>query len=134
MAVNAAKDKKTIETTADKDGLYYTKLLPAGNYKVRIYSNSHCYRANEINVPGADKTKRFYNFKLTGSKAILNIDEPDPFMAVAFHKIEANEPQYDFPTKGRERRVKYKDIIIDGTGMWHVGYLVDSSSTMKSSK
>ena len=118
--IKVAKGKTAIETAANKDGLYYTKLLPAGKYHVSIYTGDKSYKANQINVQTSDKTKSFYNFKLTGNNAVTSIDEQDPFMAVAFEKIEANKHVHDFPPLKRGNHIKYEDLIIDGNGVWKI--------------
>jgi hypothetical protein len=132
-AIEVVAGKKTMKTTADKDGLYYTQLLPAGRYQVRIYANGQNYKTNEIRVAVPGKAERFYNFKLTGNKAIPDIDERDPFMAVAFNKIEANKGFYDDilpPVRGSDWRIsiRYDDYIIYPNGIWRVKYLILDSN------
>jgi len=125
--IKAVIGKKVIEATTDKDGLYYTKLLPAGKYRMSVYTGGQTYKASDINVPAADNTKRFHNFQLAGSKAMMHIDEQDPFMAAAFEKIEADKHFIDMPEKNRRNmRLKYDDLIIDANGMWYIKNITDS--------
>jgi hypothetical protein len=120
--IKVVTGKKIIETTADKDGLYYTKLFPAGKYHVRIHANNKSYKVNEITVAARDKEKWFYNFQLTGSKAVVHIDEQDPFMEVAFNKIEAKQHLNDLPVGSRVWCIKY------ATDSNEFGKTLDSSS------
>jgi len=127
--IKVVMGKKIIETTADKDGLYYTKPFPAGTYAVRIYANSKSYKVHEIPVVPWDKAKKFYNFQLVGNKVVTEIDEQDPFMAVAFNKVETNQHRYDFPVLRRYKRTQYQyeGLIIDVMGVWRINYITDSN-------
>jgi len=97
-----------ISAKTDSDGLYYTsKTLAKGSYSIAITKDDKT-GAGRVAITTDIKNKKFYNFRLSGSKVTTEVTAKDPFMAAKLASIEAEYP-YD-ATQSSMR------MITDSTG------------------
>ncbi len=96
------------EVLADKDGLYYTKLLPQGNYNIDIRANGKFIKAGKVHLKVTDNIKWYYNLRMTENKVEVIITAHDPFIQTKLSKLE-EQPIFDYAGK-RTMRVKF-DVV-----------------------
>jgi len=76
--IQLLKGGEVIETRSDDDGLFYTRLFPAGYYKVGIEANGAYYKTKKMWILPADE-KKFYYFSIIGARVYVHSDGEDPF-------------------------------------------------------
>lgn len=74
----------------NKDGLYYTAEIPAGDYDVAIMKDYKVY-VSKVHIGAAAPKKRFYNFKIEGKNAVLNVSDDDVFAETAYAKARKRQ-------------------------------------------
>jgi hypothetical protein len=73
--------KESTEVRVGEDGMYYSPLLPEGSYLVDIYVGATLHRAERLHLRCTGKTK-YYNYRLSGTKAKLYTDEYYPLSRI----------------------------------------------------
>lgn len=90
-AVQAISSDSLLLATSDKNGLYATTQLPAGQYEIVIKANKHTY-VSMVNIAPKAPQKRFYNFKLAdNNKATLTTTDKDPYIETAYARLKKSE-------------------------------------------
>lgn len=86
------------EVQADKDGLYYTQLLPQGGYNFIVQADSKIAKVSRVFVKISDHVKRYYNLSINGEKLAVEVTERDPFMDTKLSNIAKDDRnRFDFP-------------------------------------
>lgn len=86
------------EVQADKDGLYYTQLLPQGGYNFIVQADSKIAKVNRVYVKTSDHVKRYYNLTVKGEKLAVEVTERDPFMDTKLSNIAKDDRnRFDLP-------------------------------------
>ena len=103
-----------VETTPDKDGLYYSPVLNPDTYNVTIVLNGKALKAKSVQVMSMDKEHTYCNFTITGDKVKTEQTTADPFVATLAAHSEINNKN-----------------IIDGTHMGSYKMAKDEKSADK---
>ncbi len=82
------------EVQSDKDGLYYTQLLPWGHYNINVRANGKYLKGRKVYLQELDDVKHYYNLKMAGDKVEITVTETSPFTAAAFDKLENRKDNY----------------------------------------
>jgi len=86
------------EVQADKDGLYYTQLLPQGGYNFIVQADSKIAKVARVYVKTSDHVKRYYNLMMKGEKLGVEVTERDPFMDTKLSNVAKDDRnRFDFP-------------------------------------
>lgn len=102
---------KMLLCTSNTDGLYETKVLPAGKYEVVISVNKKTY-VSKVEILATDPLKRFYNFRLNDNNtATLTKTDKDPFMETAFIKLRKQKGGYDIDNRKGKILLYKKDSV-----------------------
>jgi hypothetical protein len=85
------------EVVADKDGLYYTRLLAAGNYSLDVIAYGKHLKASACLKAG--DTKQYYNLEIGKDDLRVIVTAHDPFIQAQLGKIEVAQEKVDFGTQ-----------------------------------
>lgn len=102
---------RTIAVTADEDGLYYSPLLEAGNYRIDISARDRQYKAPKVYLEATEKNTKYYNYTITKYHVIARVEDRDPFMETELSKVEADK---DIIMEGKPGSIRF--FKIDTTG------------------
>ena len=83
------------QAVSDQDGLYYSRLLPAGGYWVYVYVGGQRLKAGRIFLSASSGAERYYNIKVAGDKASLMISDHDPFATAYLQKVKGRPMSFD---------------------------------------
>ncbi|MCW3121175.1 MAG: Carboxypeptidase regulatory-like domain [Flavipsychrobacter sp.] len=92
IKINKGYDLK-YETQADKDGLYYTQLLPQDSYNMEVIANGRYMRARRIPLHANGHEKWFYNLKIGAKKVTVERTDKDPFMGTKLSSIANDDKE-----------------------------------------
>ena len=84
------------EIMSDGKGLYYSQLLPQGNYNIDVRANGKYLKARKVYLDCRDDIKWFYNLKMAENELEVTITRRDPFIAATIEDIETNQRNEDF--------------------------------------
>ena len=88
----------TTETRSTVLGLFYTKMIPDGKYKVEVKRNGKYLKGKKIVInevaPGKEKT--YYILKLSKKKMKVSETQTDVFRQTALNGAES-QPGVDYP-------------------------------------
>jgi len=77
--IKISRKKVAHEVRVGEDGMYYSPLLPVGNYLVDIYVGSKYYTARKLQLEAPSEETVYYNFRLKkDGVAELYKDKYDP--------------------------------------------------------
>ncbi len=101
--------KSTVfEVRSDDDGMFYTQLLPTGNYHLRAFSGRKDYNAGKIYFV-SDGIKRYYLLKMKDARLNVVVTEKDVFAEVQLNKVNAGSILWDLPVKASSWRIMRED-------------------------
>ena len=89
IKINKGFDLKC-ETQADKDGLYYSKLLPQGGYNIELIANGKYMKARRVLLHTSGNDKWYYNLHAGAKKLTVDRVKQDPFMKTKLSQIETS--------------------------------------------
>jgi hypothetical protein len=113
------KAGKDIQATSDDDGLFYTKLLPAGTYNVDVAIKGKHYKTT-LELKDASVKKVYYYLWVNGNRLNAATTEQDPFVAANLNRLEKND--------------KLRDIVPGPTYMSGGQYIIPAKDTPKKKK
>jgi hypothetical protein len=114
--IKAGNDAKAV---SDADGLFYTKLLPAGTYNVDVAIKGKHYQTT-LELKDATVKKVYYYLWVNGNKLNAAATEQDPFVTANLNRLEKND--------------KLRNIVPGPTYMSGRQYIVPAKDTPKKKK
>ena len=119
-----------VETTSDKDGLYYSPVLNPDTYNVTIVLNGKALKAKSVQVMPMDKDKTYCNFTITGDKVKTEQTTTDPCVATLDAHSEIDNKQIvDMQANGN--KMVSADKSIDKTKMPATEHVVINSKDIQ---
>lgn len=94
--IQVTQGKIVSDARSDGDGLYYTQLLPDGNYRVDVSIDGKWYKGRKVYLEAPVHGRRYYDLHLTSGRLVISVDDGDPFLATHIRKVEAEQPGVDF--------------------------------------
>jgi len=100
MPIASAKIKikkrgRVAEAKSDNDGLFYSKLVPVGYYRIGVVVDGKYMKTRSVYLPDETKKKSYFYLRVVGDKVIVATDAEDPFMKVKLTKIEKDRHNID---------------------------------------
>jgi hypothetical protein len=100
VSVVASHNGVKYTATLKGGGLYYTDMMPEGEYDVAINMPNTAYTTKVVlKNPGLADKPMFYNFKIVGREAIPCVSNDDPFAETALLNSKNAMIIYDFPPR-----------------------------------
>ncbi len=75
------------EIPADTDGLYCSKPLEAGTYRIDVVSGEGAFRSKNLSLDTTAGSSSFYVIKIADNKIVIDKTNEDPSLKVKLSKI-----------------------------------------------
>lgn len=82
------------EVTSDRDGLFYSRLLPVGNYRMDVIVGEQFRKAKRVYLADCSRKRSYYHLKVLGDKLRIVVDGQDPLIRARVSRIELRHDHF----------------------------------------
>jgi len=94
--IKVSNRSAAVETRSDRDGLYYTTLLPSGTYRIAMVHDGRYLKAKKIYFY-AEGPKKYYVLCPADNKLKVEVTEKNVFMDARLTRVVAGQRYFDVP-------------------------------------
>ncbi len=89
--IRVSRGGQVMAAHSDEDGLFYTQLLPVGNYHMDVIIGKTFLKTKMVYLGDNTKKRSYYYLKVTDNKLRITVDGQDPFLKSKLSKIEKDD-------------------------------------------